>query len=491
MKYSFGPLVGVLGLTVAVGCGDGGSGSASASAGTTEGSSGSNPGTSSSTGGESASMSSPTEDAGSATMSASGTSTTDAPTSGTTDPGSTTSQVATEDSVGTSTGSGTTLADTTSTGADTTDSSGTTEAIIPDLPDPCGNGGGVPDKGFLWAANSSQGTISKIDTDSVTEVGRYIVRPDKAGSPSRTSVSINGHVAVANRSGGVTKIYGSEAQCQDTNGVPGIQTSMNNQFLAWGEDDCIAWYRPFAYQSQRPVAWGPGEFNKNTCQWEKEEVWTSGRGGIVGIDILVLDGDDGSIKEKINVPTGGNGLREDFYGIYGGAVDPDGNFWGSQLGNGGKLIRVNRTDMSYDIFPTPAGPHWYGMSVDSDGIVWLCSGTVGRFDPLTETWKTANVGGYTGCMADTGDNGLIWLSNGSGVVGVNRETLAVEKTWNATGSYGVSIDFKGFVWVVANGNTASRIDPMTGVFVSYNGLVGAYTYSDMTGGQLQSVVFPQ
>jgi hypothetical protein len=232
-------------------------------------------------------------------------------------------------------------------------------------------------------------------------------------------------------------------------------------------------------------------FNKQTCVYEDEELWTAGRGGIVGIDILVLDGDDGTIKEKINVPTGGNGLKEDFYGIYGGAVDPDGNFWGSQLGNGGKLIRVNRLDMSYDIFTTPPGPHWYGMSVDSDGIVWLCSSTVGRFDPLTETWKTAPVGGYTGCMADTGDKGLIWLSNGNGVVGVNRETLAVEKTWAAAGSYGVSIDFKGFVWVVANGSTASKIDPMTGQFVTYNGLVGAYTYSDMTGFSLQNNVFPQ
>ena len=498
MKYSVGPLVSVLGLMVSVGCGDSGGGtSASASEGSTGATGpGTGTGSSSSTSGASATVADPTEDAGSGTMSSATTpttgATTDASATGTTGPGSssTTDPVAT-DSVGSS--SGTTIVDpgtSTSTGGDTSGDSSTGVVMMPDI-DPCGGGMGMPDKGFLWAANSSQGTISKIDTDSVTEVGRYIVRPDKAGSPSRTSVSISGHVAVANRSGGVTKIYSNEAACPDNNGMAGIQTSKDANFLPWGMDECVAWYQPFNYQSQRPVAWGPGVFNKQTCVYEDEELWTSGRGGIAGIDILVLDGDDGTIKEKINVPTGGNSLREDFYGIYGGAVDPDGNFWGSQLGNGGKLIRVNRVDMSYDIFTTPPGPHWYGMSVDSDGIVWLCSNTVGRFDPLTETWKTAAVGGYTGCMADTGKEGLIWLSNGNGVVGVNRETLAVEKTWPAAGSYGVSIDFKGFVWVVANGKNASKIDPDTGVYVTYGGLVGAYTYSDMTGFSLQNNVFPQ
>ena len=72
----------------------------------------------------------------------------------------------------------------------------------------------------------------------------------------------------------------------------------------------------------------------------------------------MLDGDDGSTKEMITVPTGGAGLDStDFYGIYGGAVDGDGNFWGSQLGTEAKLIRVNRDDMTYDIWQTPDGPH--------------------------------------------------------------------------------------------------------------------------------------
>lgn len=484
MKYSVG-LVGALCFSVGGGgCGDSGTASE------TDSGTGNNPtvvsaSSSTGTGVDPTTTATPTEDAGSGTMT--GTATTGTPTTGTpTTDGTDTGATTVVDETTTSSTSTTNPIDT-----DTGGGSSTSGGPVADMGSPCDGGVIVPEKGFLWAANSAQGTISKIDTDTVTEVGRYIVRPDSAGSPSRTSVSITGNVAVANRSGGVTKIFSDIDNCQDTNGIPGIQTSNNNQFLPWGMDDCVDWYTPFAYQSQRPVAWGPGEFNEQTCAYENEELWTSGRGGIAGIDILILNGDDGTVKEQINVPTGGNGLNEDFYGIYGGAVDPDGNFWGSQLGSTGRLIRVTRSDMSYDIWPTPAGPHWYGMTVDSDGIVFLCGNTIGRFDPMTEMWTTAQVGGYAGCMADTGDNGLVWLSNGQGVVGVNRDTLAVEKTWNAAGSYGVSIDFKGFVWVVANGNTASKIDPNNGQFVTYNGLVGAYTYSDMTGFSLQNNVLPQ
>jgi hypothetical protein len=355
---------------------------------------------------------------------------------------------------------------------------------IPDTAFQCGGGGNdhQPEFSFLWAANSDQGTISKIDTATVTEIGRYIVRPDSLGSPSRTSVSLSGHVGVANRSGGVTKVYADEQFCDESNGMPGIQTSNSNQFLPWGTEECIAWHKPMQYASQRPVAWGPGEFNEGSCQWEDEELWTAATQGQV-IDVYVLDGDDGATKEMISL----QGINGDFYGIYGAAIDGNGDFWGSQLGQG-MLVRINRQDMTYDLWQMPV--NGYGMTVDSEGFVWTCSHEVARFDPNTEQWEVAAVGGYTGCMADAAEDGLLWMSDGEGVMGINRETLVVEKTWIAGGSYGVSIDFEGYVWTVAYGSTASKIDPETGQFWTYNGLVGAYTYSDMTGYALSNVGSP-
>jgi hypothetical protein len=351
---------------------------------------------------------------------------------------------------------------------------------VPDAPEvPCSNngkgggGGDEPEFSYLWAANSSEGTISKIDTQTVTEVGRFIVRPDSAGSPSRTSVNLEGDVAVANRSGGITKIYALEERCSNTNGQPGIQTSDNNVALPWGEEECVAWYSPFNFPSQRPVAWTQGEFNVATCRYENANLWTSGTDG-ASTEVLLLDGEDGAVIDQVTLA----GFPADYYGIYGGAVDAEGNFWGTKLG-GVQLVRVDIDDLSYTTWPVPTSS--YGMTVDADGYVWACSGQFSRFDPETETWEIGNGGGYSGCMAERGEGGLLWMASSNQLIGIDRETLAPVQMLNVPGSYGVSIDYYGYVWTVAYYGGAHRVDKTNGDVVSYNGLVGAYTYSDMTG----------
>jgi hypothetical protein len=353
---------------------------------------------------------------------------------------------------------------------------------IPDASNDCADGGGNgdPEFSYLWAANSSQGTISKIDTQTVTEVGRFITSVNSNGNPSRTSVSATGNVAVGNRNSGVTKFYANIDDCVESNGTPGIQTSQNATALSWDQEECRAWNNPFNYFTQRPVAWVEGTFNEASCEYENERLWTSGiTASGAQPEILLLNGDTGEIEESVQLA----GWEGDQWGIYGGAVDGDGNFWGSQLGSAtnDQIVKVNIDDMTYQTWAAPSGPHWYGMTVDSDGYVWLCSSTVGRFNPDNQSWDQAVVGGSAGCMADAGEDGLLWMAAGQNVIGVNRETLVVEKTWNSNGAYGVSIDFYGYVWAVAFGTNATRVDPDTGEATSYAGLVGAYTYSDMTG----------
>lgn len=347
--------------------------------------------------------------------------------------------------------------------------------LVPDAPmQPCtmskGGGGDEPDFSFLWAANASQGTITKIDTQTVTEVGRYIVRPDSIGSPSRTSVNLEGDVAVGNRSGGITKIYALEDRCQESNGQPGIQTSDSNAFLPWGEEECIAWYSPFAYASQRPVAWTQGEFDLNTCSYVNSMLWTSGTNA--STDVLLLDGEDGAVVDMVTL----EGYPQDFYGIYGGAVDGEGNFWGTKLG-GVMLVRVMLDNMDVTMWPVPTSS--YGMTVDSEGYVWACSSTYGRFDPMTETWAQGNGGGYAGCMAERGEDGLLWMAGGNSIIGIDRHDLVPAANLPVPDAYGVSIDYYGYVWTV--GQAAHRVDKETMEVTSYNGLTGPYTYSDMTG----------
>jgi hypothetical protein len=351
---------------------------------------------------------------------------------------------------------------------------------IPDVPgfecDDVGKGGGgggpMMTGSYIWIANSSQGTVSKIDTVSLEEVGRYDTHPG-VGDPSRTSVNLNGDVAVANRNGGVVKFYANKQHCQDRNGNGSIETSDGpDDVLSWDDEECRAWFTEFGYASQRPVAWTAGDWNPGVCAYTDAKVWTSGTNGSSGVDVILIDGNNGDVEEIVEIPE----VSPQFYGIYGGAVDAEGNFWGSQLSSG-HVVNVDRQTMEYNLWTM--GAQGYGMTVDENGRVWVCSYEVGRFDPETETWDTVAAQGGGGCMSD--GEGTLWLA-ANPLVGVDIETLEIVATHPLPEYvHGVSIDFEGYVWGVSMNTSAYKIDRETGDYEAVSGLIGPYTYSDMTG----------
>ncbi len=354
----------------------------------------------------------------------------------------------------------------------------------------CSGGGGMggdePDFSYIWIANSAQNTISKIDTQTMVELGRYLVRPDGLGNPSRTSVNLSGDVVTASREGGFTKFHARIEDCVESNGIPGIQTAVGAAYLPWNEEECRAWHTPMAYQSQRPAAWTQGVFNDATCTYSNQKVWTSGNAqqGDGTLDVLLVNGDNGAIEQTIPIA----GINDDFYGIYGAAVDNKGNFWGSQLGQG-YLVFIDIQTLQVKTWPMATSG--YGMTVDSKGYVWTCSYNAARFDPMTETWQTAQVNGNGGCMED--GKGTLYMSGSqNNIVAVDTETLAVKTTFPVPQYvHGISIDFYGFVWGVSMGSQAYRVQPLDGTLQTFEGLVGAYTYSDMTGFALSNVGSPQ
>lgn len=348
----------------------------------------------------------------------------------------------------------------------------------PDLPPakPCEEGGDDLAFSHIWIANSNAtpNSISKIDTRSMTELGRYATRPDHLGDPSRTSVNSNGDVAVANRDGGVTMFFARREDCTDGNGLPGIQTSTGpDDVLLFGRDDCMAWHTPLDFSSNRPVAWAPGQWNPDTCRYEDNALWTAGTNGGTSTEVLLLDGEIGKIIERLGIPEITHEL-----GLYGGAVDGDGNFWAKSAGSA-DLVRVDRHTFDYEVWPSPRGG--YGIAVDSQGRPWLCGSTVSRFDPGEERWDTVDVGGEVGgCMSD--GRGTLWIGSNP-LVGIDTETLELTVGPELPRrAHGISIDFEGNVWgVPALGTEAYRVDPVSGEFFTVTGLVGTYTYSDMTG----------
>ncbi len=351
---------------------------------------------------------------------------------------------------------------------------------------------------YIFIANSPQSTVSKIDTLSVTEVGRYLTRADAAGNPSRTSVSISGRaVAVANRHGGLIKIFANEDDCIDSNGNGTIDTSSGaGDVRAWDQDECVHWYHDFpGWTVQRPVAWAPGVFDAAQCRWHDEAVWTAGCGGGFqpgfGGDstthVHLIDGETGLDLQVVDLTD----YSCQGFGPYGGAVDSEGNFW--LLQNNGFLARVDRDDFTHQVWPKSANTAPYGLTVDASGRPWVTSYSnaagAARFDPLTETWAEALDpvlinNGQSGIAQ--GADGRIWMGvntgGGLGIASMDPETLLVLDTFPVPGvqGKGISVDGEGYVWR-AGGSTATKIDPDDGSSSAYVGLTSAYTYSDMTG----------
>jgi streptogramin lyase len=461
----------VLPCLLALACGDSGSDSDSASASATA----TNP-TASAT-----ATATPTSDGGSSS-------------------GTPTTSGASDSATGTSTTSALT-----STGAD--ESGG----VKFDLPNPdggsdteglcgCGNDLGFS---YIWIANTNNSTLTKLNTQTMVEEGRYLTRADASGSPSRTSVSISGRgVAVANRNGGVTKVLARHEDCDENkNGVPGLQTSSGkDNVLAWDQDDCVAWHTPFPYTTQRPVAWGAGTLNPITCQYEDEKVWTGGcqEGVDQWVWINRLNGDTGAIEDSIQIV----GFECSSLSPYGGAVDSKGNFWMTNLVPGqDRMARVDVDTLEFEVIVPPLTP--YGMTVDTKDRPWLASwvgsgsASAARYDPLTATWAIANnhvANVMSGIQEDA--KGRMWMnywtydnSQTGGVIYIDRETMVVSEPFeiNPCERRGMSIDLDGNVWSTSQGcNQAYRFNPDTKVITTYDQLDGPYTYSDMTGWALQN-----
>jgi hypothetical protein len=324
------------------------------------------------------------------------------------------------------------------------------------------------------------------------------VRPDSAGSPSRTSVNLSGDVAVANRNGGVTKVYANQDDCVDINGMAGIQTSSGgNDVLPWGQDDCVAWHTAMAYSTQRPVAWSPGDFDNGTCEWENEKVWTTGaQSGQSGTVVTtVLNGDTGDVEQEIPMPD----IAIGGFGPYGAAFDPNGDYWFVDSGNDGpvqELVRVDHVTYDYSVWMTPSiSP--YGFTVDTMGRPWIAgfAGGVSRFDPVTETFDTNAE--LTGLGIQEDADGIMWMAHypwtWEGLYVIDRDTMVLVQMIALPSQLGkgVSIDFYGYVWLVDQGTSAFRVDPASGTFDQFMGLTGPYTYSDMTGWGLKNVTNPE
>jgi streptogramin lyase len=395
-----------------------------------------------------------------------------------------------------------------------------------------GAAGGVA---LIWIANTEAGTVSKIDTRTYTELGRYevAVNWNKEGDdngPSRTSVDSEGSVYAGARYGDfVTKVSAAGSACGDTNGDGMVTTSTSpDDVLPLGQDDCVRWQTDIGGDARGvAVQETPAQFiiepvldgeAKITEIPGSRFVWAGGQEKPAMLH--KLDAETGAIVFSIVPPAR----------VYGLALDGRDNLWISARGDDaiGRVDTTRCVDGSCANEPVcvttcsdtscpsacdsavverielATGGSPYGITVDCDQRVWVGGAHGGegvrRYDPLApanERLKLVPVpgeddDGVHGIAADA--KGWVWgAARDEGVWRIHADDLTFSHVPGTGGgdfsAKGMAVDRDGLVWAVplrkeyAIVITPGQAPGDETVAKPIDGFDGPYTYSDMSGEQ--------
>jgi streptogramin lyase len=352
---------------------------------------------------------------------------------------------------------------------------------------------------FIWVPNSNEGTVSKVDTVTGKELGRYRTGPASVyGNPSRTTVDLYGNCWVGNRNSGTVVKIGllENGQYMDRNHNGIIETSRDldgdgeitgSEILPWASDECVIYeviltpgsegtYIPGQYQgTYTNDYYNPGP--RGIAVDAYNNIWAGCYGSM---KYYYIDGSNGQILKTIDVSSVN-------HTPYGAVVDESGILWSS--GNDkNHVLRLNPTNDSYS---TVNLGHWvYGLGLDRSGHLFVTGATnnkISRINVLTGTvdWTKDWPGNCPTGVACT-DDGDVWTADRYGGTVTRGSNDGVVKATIPVGSQpaGVAVDAEGKVWMVdAASEYIYRIDPDTNTVDLSKRIVGTthYGYSDMTG----------
>lgn len=333
----------------------------------------------------------------------------------------------------------------------------------------------------LWVANSPANTVSRIDTETCKETGRYKV----CANPSRTAVDLQGNVYIGCRNdGGITKITGDIERCdKDGDGVVNTATDTNgdgmvtgNELYPKGEDECVEYITYPGGSCQRAVG-----VDRDNYPWVGE--WGAKT-------LRRLHPKTGAVVQSINLPNNPYGLL----------VDMQGTIWISGRG-GNKLLRVEPESGTVTALAPNLGCFQpYGIGIDVARRIWLanccCEDVVYMYDPVGETWKKVAVHKRPRGVAGLDDGRVVVGNDESNEVavvdGINFEVIDYLSAGPNRFPIGVAPDANQYIWAVnQNGQSATKFD-LADNSVVCEVPVGSspYTYSDMTGYLLHKFTAP-
>ncbi len=299
---------------------------------------------------------------------------------------------------------------------------------------------------FMWIANDVRGWVSKFDTRTGKEVGRYysVIPKDCSNSggppcaggqvtntvadstwhPSRTAIDLAGDMWVANRGigkiGTVTKIANDVASCIDRNGNGTIETSRDingdgqiSTLAADGEmiiptdlanpetyDECVLFTRTVGAAPGASGVTGRALAVSAGAEGTSGDIWV---GVFSEQRMYKLNSSNG---EPTPVTTGGPTYIQLSFGPYGATVDRLQRLWVVQPGVA-RLALIDTTTgtlVSNNISNT-AECAAYGIGIDGRNRVWLPGWSLGaaacRYDHSTGTWQRFN---FTTATSQTGSN---------------------------------------------------------------------------------------
>ena len=363
---------------------------------------------------------------------------------------------------------------------------------------------------FIWVPNTDEGTISKVDIRTGYELGRYRVTPPGLlgnGSPSRTTVDLEGNVWVGNRQAGTVVKVGlyETGQCKDRNGNGTIETSLDNngdynitgsELLPWGEDECVLYEVVLIPADYIPGAPGEGTYIPGTYTGPYDEAYwgVAPRGLAIDKDnnlwagtwntnkYYYINGTNGQIVNTLDVSPWN-------HNAYGATIDKNGTLWSSKLGN--HVLRINTSNLS-DIRKIDI-PGTYGIGLDFLGHLFVAGSRkltkVDTHDVPNPIIWTKSARTAKGVLATSDNN--VWVA-GVGEFGNYNSVSRYDNDGNLLITIsgfnqpsGVAVDSAGKVWVCDIGSEyIYRINTSTNTVDMSKQLIGSgghYTYSDMTG----------
>ena len=357
---------------------------------------------------------------------------------------------------------------------------------------------------FIWVPNQ-EGTVSKIDTETGDELGRYRVSPPLLGStePSRTTVDIEGNCWVGVRNAGTVVKIGlfeagnwvdrnSDGICQTSNDTDGDGDITGSELLDWGTDECVL-YEIFLKGGVEATR-VPGDTPHSSTDYDTGHWSISPRA--LAIDAsnnlwvaryqpakyFYVDGATGAILRSVDIES-----RFGSDGPYGAVIDGNGILWTAGQ-DSNKLVRLDPSDDSTS--DLPLGHFAYGMGLDNNNHLfvsgWIYS-KMSRINVSTGTKDWTKNGPYEARGVACTSDGDVWVASASGGKVYRYDNNGNYKAEIFVGDVptGVAIDSNGKVWSCnLNDPDVKRTDPSTNsvdLTKSVSGSAGHYSYSDMTG----------